>query len=244
VSRFLFCVVALFTSCTSVSANPNSAQNEALRSFKSSIIEAVHQQVREIDFRERGDGFSFCRVSFKVHKDGTITDLHTDDRAHGEFAAQVRSKVEALSGSSHCLFPQNVHESSVKIEFSLTQDDKLPITSHANIAADPNSTSTVALTWEDWHKRIVERLYSQIYQQIEPLLTDYQHLRCVVTYKIRKAAQIEVLKIEGSEDMTFRGIVSRTIESLHNQPIIIFPECAGNATSITKRSEFDFRLRR
>ncbi len=132
---------------------------------------------------------------------------------------------------------------SLKIDFALAQDDTLPISERAKIPADPHSTSTVALTWDDWHKRIVEKLYNEIYRQIETLLADHQHLHCRITYRIRKLGQIELLKIEGSENLVFRGTVTRAVESLQNNPIIIFPECAGNATSITKRSEFDFHMR-
>lgn len=235
---------ALSLSCAvpAVSAAPPK-ESEVLRTWKSSIISKVHEEVRNIDFRERESGFSFCRVSFKIHKDGCITELHTNDRAHGEFAAQVRSRIESLAANNVFQIPQNLPDSAVKIEFSLTQDDKLPITEQSQIAADPLSTGTVAATWDEWHRRIVEKLYNEIYHQIEPLLLEHKDLHCTITYRIRKMAQIELLKIEGSHDLTFRGTVTRAVESLQNNPLIIFPACAGNAASITKRSEFEFHAK-
>jgi hypothetical protein len=231
-------------SCTFPAAQAaGSHHDEILRTWKASIINKIHEEVRNIDFRDRGNGFAFCRVSFKIHRDGSITDLHTDDRAQGEFAWQVRTLVETLAQRNAFQFPQDVTDSSLKIDFALAQDDTLPISERARIPADPHSTSTVALTWDDWHKRIVEKLYNEIYRQIETLLADHQHLHCRITYRIRKLGQIELLKIEGSENLVFRGTVTRAVESLQNNPIIIFPECAGNATSITKRSEFDFHMR-
>lgn len=218
-------------------------ESEPLRAWKSSVINKVHEEVRNIDFRERGNGFSFCRVSFKVHRDGSVTDLETNDRAHGEFAAQVRAKIESLAANNVFQIPQNLPESPVKIEFSLTQDDKIPITEKSHIVADPLSTGTVAATWDEWHRKIVEKLYNDIYHRIEPLLLEHKNLHCIVTYRIRKMAHIEVLKIEGSPDLTFRGTVTRAVESLQNNPIIIFPACAGSAASITKRSEFEFHAK-
>ena len=210
--------------------------------WKSSIINAIHEKVSAIDFRESKGGFSICRVSFKIKRDGTITDLHADDRTDGYFASQVKNQVESLAGSSLLAFPQHLHGDAVKIEFALTSDDKIPISENLKAPPAQDSTAPVAATWDEWHKKIAEELYMRIYRQIEPLLRDDSKLHCIITYRIRRLGEIEVLKIEGSENMVFRGIATRAVQELQNNPIIIFPECAGNAKSITKKSEFSFGL--
>jgi hypothetical protein len=218
------------------------AKDEASKKWKSSIIDTIHEKVREIDFRESKSGFSICRVSLKIKRDGSIIDLHTDDRSDGYFASQVKAQVESMAGSNLLQFPQHLQGDAVKIEFALTSDDKLPISADTKIPNSSASTSPVAATWDEWHKKIVETLYMRIYRQMEPLMRDDSRLHCVITYRIRRLGEIELLKIEGSENMVFRGIVAKEVQSLQNNPIIIFPECAGNSTSITKKSEFEFGL--
>ncbi len=233
----------LIFSCVCVFAKTTDpAKDEALKNWKASIIDTIFAKVHSMDFRESKDGFSFCRVSFKVKRDGSITDLITDDRTDGYFASQVKTQVESLAGSSLLQFPAQLQGDAMKIEFGLTSDDKLPIGNETKIPKDPNSTATVAASWEEWHKKIAEELYTRIYREMEPLLRDNSRLHCIITYRIRRLGEIELLKIEGSENLVFRGVVTRAVQSLQNNPIIIFPECAGNSTSVTKRSEFSFAL--
>lgn len=231
-----------FSSGCALAETVDQAKDEMAKRWKSSIINAIHEKVSAIDFRESKGGFSICRVSFKIKRDGTITDLHADDRTDGYFASQVKNQVESLAGSSLLAFPQHLHGDAVKIEFALTSDDKLPISENLKAPPAQNSTAPVAATWDEWHKEIAEELYMRIYRQIEPLLRDDSKLHCIITYRIRRLGEIEVLKIEGSENMVFRGIATRAVQELQNNPIIIFPECAGNAKSITKKSEFSFGL--
>ncbi len=232
-----------FSSACARAETVDPAKDETAKQWKSSIINAIHEKVGSIDFRESKGGFSICRVSFKIKRDGSINEIHTDDRSDGYFASQVKNQVESLAGSSLLAFPQNLHGDTVKIEFSLTSDDKLPISENLKAPPSQNSIAPLAATWDEWHKKIAEELYMRIYRQIEPLLRDDSRLHCVITYRIRRLGEIEVLKIEGSENLVFRGIATRAVQELQNNPIIIFPECAGDAKSITKRSEFSFGLR-
>lgn len=242
VSVVIFSSVASSPSGAYAQASKSNEEN-LLQAWKAAIVNAVHDKVKDIDLKNSKGGFSFCHVSFKVNKDGSISDVFTDDRDNGYFAEQVRERVLSLTGSTQLEFPKYLQRDFEKFDFSLTSDDVLPITGQTRIPMSPDQHSPVAANWEIWQRKIAEELYSRIYKQLEPVLRDDSELHCVVTYKVKRLAQIELLKIEGSGNLVFRGIVTRAVESLQNDPIIIFPQNSGNSKSITKTSEFSFRLK-
>ncbi len=188
----------------------------------------------------------------------------------GFFNACVYRAISLTCNSSAPTFEES-HRPAVQLHFTFTPDGvyhpktlviesqktsglhspEAPIGGGAKsaVSTDNNHVTEVSVpsaddskVWDKWHKKLAEELFIRINKRVEPAVKHHAKLHCIITWRVWRNGEIEILQLEGTENQSFREIIAQEMKSLAGSPLLVFPKGFENRYFVEKRSDYSFGI--